>query len=49
MTNQYHAAELLELGTAKALVLGNKVPDASTDQLSGQFGTRVIDDLSDEE
>ena len=48
MTNEYHAAELLELGTAKALVLGNKESASEFDSLTGQFLTRVIDELSDE-
>lgn len=48
MTNEYSAAELLELGTATALVLGNKEPLAVFDSLTGQFGTRVIDQQSDE-
>ena len=49
MINEYHAAELLELGTAKALVLGNKEAAGEVDSITYQFGSRVIDDLSDEE
>ena len=49
MINQYHAAQLLELGTARALVLGNKELAPVIDCHTIQFGTRCIDWLSDEE
>jgi len=49
MINQYESADVLELGRAQDIVLGNKMFCNCMDIVTGQYGTWAIDDLSDED
>jgi hypothetical protein len=47
MINHYELADVLELGTAQDLILGNKEIAAEVDSITLQFGTRVYDSMDD--
>jgi hypothetical protein len=49
MKNNYEASEVLEIGRATDVVLGNKIVDPeSFDTRTQQLGSMVIDELGDE-
>ena len=47
MTNNYQGAEVIELGKAQDVVLGEKVLDAQVDSMTGEWGTTYIEATGD--
>ena len=48
MTNHYELADVIEIGRAQDLILGNKQIEF-VDNITQLFGTRVIDSLDETE
>ena len=47
MSNEYDVADVIELGKAQDIVLGDKIIDGGIDSQTLEFGTRFIPDTDD--
>ena len=47
MNNEYEVAAVIELGTAQAVVLGQKSDVQAFDTLTGELSVRYIESLED--